>query len=118
MRVFLSLPMTGRSENEVRADIQKMIAYGRDVLGLVDADYIHNYDCPELENKEQYFACAERANTLHLLGNAIKVMGSCNLVLFKGGYGMRNSKGCEIEFYICREYDIPNIDIPDDYWEK
>ncbi len=111
MRVFLSLPMTGKTEEEVRNQIQEMKVFAVEQLGILNAIFVHNYDyIPDITDG-QYYVITNRAKSVNRLGHAIQEMGTCNLVIFAPYWD--ESKGCRLEMNICRSYDIPYIDMPE-----
>lgn len=103
MKVFLSLGMSGKSENEIRRNIDLMKSMGHYIFNnLKDDDdivFIHNAD---------YAAPADRLliknPALYYLGEAIKKMGDADAVLFWVDY--RRYKGCLVEEECARQYNI------------
>ena len=103
MKVFLSLGMSGKSENEIRRNIDLMKSMGHYIFNnLKDDDdivFIHNAD---------YAAPADRLliknPALYYLGEAIKKMGDADAVLFWVDY--RRHKGCLVEEECARQYNI------------
>ena len=92
-KVFISVPMSGRAEINVRNDIKRasetiIKLYGEDV------EIVHNYDC----------VAPEGAGRLWYLGEAIKQLGECDVCYFVKHWEC--SEGCLIEREICKVYLI------------
>lgn len=96
-KIFISVPMTGREEIDVRNDIKKASENIRKLYGE-DFEIIHNYDYKAPENAER----------LWYLGEAIKQLGECDICWFVDGW--RKSNGCTIEYCICRHYGIKFVE--------
>lgn len=92
-RVFISVPMNGREEIDVRNDIKRASENIRKFYSE-NVEIVHNYDCVASENTSR----------LWYLGEAIKQLGECDVCYFVEGW--RNSNGCLIEFNICKLYGI------------
>ena len=94
-RVFLSLGMSGKPEEEVRAKIKRMT---EDLL-LFDKDIevIHNYD----------MRGSEEDGRLYYLGAAIQKMDKVDFMYLEQDW--ENKKGCIIEEHVARLYNIPII---------
>lgn len=113
LRVFCSLPMKDKSEAEIRAAVHAMahwfIAtqttggrfYHPDEILFVDNSGFKP-DVPEIPVK--VISGATRA---YCLGEAIKKMSRCDLVLFSNEW--LKATGCRFEMDICRAYHIPYI---------
>ena len=98
--VFISLPMHGRSVEEIRKrqhDIFNSIAKS----GWVLMDTITD------ENPED-------ASRLWYLGRAIQLLGDADLVVFSDDW--RKAKGCHVEHMACIKYGIAFIDLSDDFY--
>lgn len=106
LRVFISVPMSGRGEGEVAADIEEAKAAFNKFFGL-DFDG----DCVEFVNtfvqEEAPDEC--RKDRIWYLGNSIKILSTCDVVLFaRGAY---RAIGCGIEEHIADSYRIPCVRI-------
>lgn len=93
MKVFISVGMSGREESDVRRDIERASENIRKLYGE-NVEIVHNYDC----------VAPEGSGRLWYLGEAIKQLGDCYACYFCNGW--RNSKGCCIEWYVCRLYGM------------
>lgn len=104
IRVFLSLPMNGRSEDEIQKQISQMILQIRDseLFDNEEIQYIDNRNYKPLELMSE-----AREPRLLYLGQAIKKIGCCDVLAL--GSGWTNARGCRIERAVADEYDIPVI---------
>ena len=105
LRVFISQPMNGRSEEEILEERIKIWRYINEInpykktwrLRLIDS-----YTKPVLNAK-----WPEKAKRLWCLGNSIQRMGFADLVVFAEGY--KTAAGCIVEFDAAINYEIPII---------
>lgn len=107
-RVFLSLPMNGRTNEEIWQQIKNMkYAYGKHYSeqgNIADEiEFVHNM---LTEPEEELFDLIDGVKTKPLLylGSAITKMSQCDEVLF--GAGWEWARGCRIEAKVAREYGI------------
>ena len=104
IRVFLSLPMSGFTDEEIQENINKMksIIMLKNPFGEVEIEFVDNFSCEPVDSKD-----AVTPNLLYL-GEAIKKMATCNAAVFHPDWAI--ARGCGIEMYTCKEYGIPS------YW--
>jgi hypothetical protein len=95
MKVFISLPMGGRTQSEVMRDIDRLKHSVSTYYP--DAEFLHG------------FMAEEGANPLEFLGEAIKILSQADAVVFSPGYYA--ARGCRIEHRCCEYYGIPVIDL-------
>lgn len=99
IKVFLSLPMHGYNTREVTEMLAKMENAVRKIYSSVNPDkleFVTNYYfSPEKEIRHMRPYC---------LGEAIKKMADCYLVVFHPDY--RQANGCWIEYEVCNRYHI------------
>ena len=100
MKVFISVGMHHRPEEDVRKDIERATLDIIQRFGT-DVEIIHNYDCPKPAVHDR----------LYYLGEAIKRLGRCDFCYIVGDWYMY--KGCVIEKTVCDVYKIPMIFAPD-----
>lgn len=94
MRIFLSQPMNGLSDDEiirVRKLVQKM---------LTENDELIDSFIPE---------APASITPLWYLGESIKLLGSADVVIFAPGW--ENARGCRIERRCAEEYGIPMLNL-------
>ena len=107
-KVFVSLPMNGRSIDEIREDmndILDMIKSGYAELGedveLIDTVWMDGPG-PDILNECAWY-----------LGRSIQALAEADLAIFHPGW--REARGCIIEHMVCALYNIPYFDISMDY---
>ena len=103
-KIFLSLPMSGRSDEEIMAQIEEMKARfllknpfgkGEEII------FVDN-----LENDIDPSSCIDvKTEPLLYLGEAIRKLAYCDGVYF--GKGWSKARGCLIEMEVCVKYSIP-----------
>lgn len=112
-RVFLSLPLSGRTREEIDADIARMKSLfllnnpfeeGEEII------FIENSGMTEDDIDPTQLSNAVTPNLLYL-GAAIMKMAICDAVVFLEEYGNSMARGCQIEFMVARKYDIPTYKI-------
>ena len=98
MRIFLSLGMRDRDENDMLADIAEATHYAKSLYAesATECEVINAY------NQEE---APEDASRMYYLGRSIQILGSCDQVWFINDW--ENYRGCRAEYEICRLYDIP-----------
>lgn len=104
-KVFLCLPMSGRTEEEILTEIDEMkeasIHYFQDKHPDCEIVYMTNY----VSEAEE-----ESNNPVFLLGRGIMtLMAQCDVCLFSKNW--KDSKGCKIEHDIAEAYDIKILDM-------
>lgn len=98
MKVFISLPMHGRTDKEIQQNLKE----ARSAISLIFPDQeltiLHNYGC----------IAPSHAGRLFYLGSAIQRMDGADAVYFCKGW--EEAKGCKIEHDICELYGIQRIE--------
>ena len=87
MKVFISMPMDGKSNEEISEEIEKLIP----TFGFNTSDFADGR--------------SEGSSPLMGLAHAIEVMDDCDAVWFTPGW--EEARGCKIERIIAEAYDIP-----------
>lgn len=99
MKVFLSLPMHGYSTRHITEMLAKMENAVRKLFITADPD--------EIEFVTN-FCFTPNIDVQHIrpycLGEAIKKMADCTLVVFHPDY--RQANGCYIEYEVCSRYHM------------
>lgn len=103
MNVFVSLPMHGRSEEEVTQEMRRIFGEFRE----------WNDNAKVFLNKDDHYTLIdnyhkdlpEDAPRLVYLGDSIQKMVLADVIIFAPGW--REAKGCRIERLLAQEYDIP-----------
>ena len=103
-RIFLSLPMSGRSDEEIMAQIEEMKAMFllKNPLDKgEEIEFVHN-----LENDINPIRYIDvKTEPLLYLGEAIRKLAYCDAVYFAKGW--KSVRGCIIEWQTCAKYGIP-----------
>lgn len=98
MKVFLSHPMSGLTEEEVIKTRDEALDVLRERFGKVEL----------IDNYYHENAPANAGRIWHL-GTSIRMMEEADVVCFYGDW--KNSPGCIIEHKICELYEIKTIEI-------
>ena len=94
MRIFLSLGMRGRDENDVLKEIAEATHY----IKSVHPDW-------EVVNTYRQEGVPEIVAPTYYLGRSIQILGSCDQVWFLNDW--KNYRGCLVEHEVCKAYGIP-----------
>lgn len=92
MKIFISLPMRGRPDEEIKKEMQH----------VMDTYF---------PNEELIDTVVWSGSRVKCLANSITLMTDADLVVFVPGW--ENAKGCRIEYQICKDYEIPYIILPE-----
>lgn len=98
MRVFISQPMGGLTDEEVLKVRNETIMYLKDsfVFGK-SVEFIDSF----IPNT------TEESNSLYLLGRALEKLAEADVCVFVDGW--KNSRGCKIEHECCVQYNIERV---------
>lgn len=102
MKIFLSLPMSGRTDKEIRDQIDEMehIIIESGVFEGEKIEFIHN-----LDNNIDPSGCLDlKHEPLLYLGEAIRKMAFCDAIAL--GKGWADAHGCLIEYNVARLYGL------------
>ncbi len=105
-RVFISLPMSGISDGEVKRNIDKIqqdVIY-KDYFKGEGIEFVDNM-MSEADIKLLDLVDDVRTKNLLYLGAAITKMATVDAVVFGPGWGL--AKGCGVEFEVAKAYGIP-----------
>lgn len=91
IKVFISQPMSGKSDEEIRAERERVAEAARDWCE------------EEIEVIDSYLPGARDENPLIDLGRCIQLMAEADLVYFARGW--ENARGCRIEYACAEAYD-------------
>ena len=102
MKIFISQPMRGKTEDEIvlaKANAIEQVRRWRDDEPI---EIIESYF-------EDYKPEGKRA-PLKFLAKSLEKMAEADLVVFISGW--REARGCRIEYECARAYDIPRLYLP------
>jgi hypothetical protein len=102
-KLFISQPMKGKTNEEIKAEREKVIASVKGALGE-DVEVIDSFfeDVPH------------DANPLWFLGKSLQLLSTADIAYFAEGW--KDARGCKIEHQCADEYGIPLI--IEDYAEE
>lgn len=108
-KIFLSLPMSGRSDDEIEAQIAEMKAeflLKNPLHGDEEIIFVHNFEKMEaITSTYNSITGMERVTpALFYLGRAINKMAYCDGVYF--GKGWTKARGCMMEYNVALEYGL------------
>lgn len=96
MKVMISQPMAGKTEEQIRKERKKVVEKLERLCWKVE-DTIFTEEAPkECINAPVYY-----------LAKSIESMSKVNAVLFMNGW--QNARGCKIEHEICQQYNKPTM---------
>ena len=94
MKIFISQPMNGRTDEDILAKRESLIALAKEKYGEVEVIDSFTKD-PELEAKGQ----------IAMLGHSIGMMADADLVVFAKDW--TRARGCRVEQQVAKQYEIP-----------
>lgn len=100
MKVFISQPMNGLSESEIRTtrdSCEKAI-----MNNFADVEIIDSYISDRIIRQEDGVSIP-----IQYLGHSILLLAEAQLAVFIDGY--QEARGCQIEYMVCEKYDIPTL---------
>ena len=105
-KLFISLPMAGKSEEEIR---NKMAEYKE------NAEYLMGEELELIDTLIKYVPENVKDPAIWCLGESITLMAEADVVYF--GRGWRSARGCLVEYEAAYRYKILRIeDAP--YWDR
>lgn len=98
LKLFISLPMNGRTDDEIKKDILTIKNWAEDKYG-------------DIEVIDSFFESAPYdASPLWYLAKSIQFLSTADVAVFHSEWLW--SRGCRIEHQCCKEYGIEIIDSP------
>lgn len=99
MKVFISQPIDGRTNEEIKAERELVATEVKNRLG------------EEIEILDSFFENPpEEANPLSILAKSLVYLSAADLAVFVGEW--EKSRGCAIEHDCARRYGIPTMYLP------
>lgn len=102
-KLFISLPMRGRDDDEVRAEM----------LGIkqfIERMYDQEFDLIDTLVEEEPPDGVIQNN--YYLGKSIQMLSMADICVFHPEW--KNSPGCIIEHMVCAMYDIPYVELKEE----
>lgn len=106
MKIFISQPMKGKTEEDILEERKKLIELAEDIVEN-PVDVIDSYfkDAPKTEDNVVI-------DRVCYLGKSIQKLAEADAAVF--GSGWKTTPGCIIEHKVCELYDIPILNYEDD----
>lgn len=104
-KLFISCPMKGRTEENIRASIEKMHKIAEIVIGE-ELEVIQSY----IEDDPPIDACA----AIFYLGRSLQMLSTADYFIGVSSFSFMWN-GCGIESQVARDYGIPSYLIPIEY---
>lgn len=101
MRLFISQPMRGKTDEEIQREREKAVNQARKLLK-------ENEEVEVIDSliKEEAPACAT-ASGLWYLGKSLELLATADLAYFARGW--KEARGCQIEYKCAKEYGVKTI---------
>lgn len=118
-RIFLSVPMRDRTDEQIKFTIEKMKQVLTAMFGCEYIEFVHNLmsedDCKQLIKEATRDNGEVMNKSLVYLGEAIRKMASCDYVaVIRSPFiRIKNYKGCDKEEEIAGTYDLKIIRLDD-----
>ena len=97
-KIFISLPMNGLTEKEVRNELNK-----------IASKFKENYDIIDTFIQEESPHGSSNNSGVWYLGRSIQLLSSADIVVFHKNWN--SARGCVAEHRICELYNIPYIEM-------
>lgn len=97
-KLFISLPMSDRPEEDVLDDLKE-----------IGSKFSENYEVLDNYSQDDDPNGVDRYSGIWYLGNSLKLMRTADLVVFHKDW--RSARGCIIEHRVCELYDKPYIEL-------
>ena len=102
--VFISLPMAGKTEEELKEDIQKAKESYFAVRPEMDPKEVAFISGLDNEEPPEWMEDYDK-QSLWYLGQSIKKLSKCDEAFFYGKWD--KFRGCQIEATVCEKYGVP-----------
>lgn len=98
MKLFISQPMNGKSDEQILAERKDAVVKAHEITG-----------CDSIEIIDSFFQNAPaEAKPLWYLGESIKLLAEADVAYFADGW--REARGCNIEHECAIQYGIDTIE--------
>jgi len=97
MKIFISLPMKGKTEQEILEERKRLIADIKE--RIPEAEIIDSYKL-----LKDYILADDEKNSLKFLGESIKALADADTLFLAKGW--EKARGCRIERLCALEYGI------------
>jgi len=100
MKVFISQPMAARSEENIRAERQRIMEYAGKLFPGEELEEINSYFNADIQSKN---------TPLRLLGMSIELLAEADVAIFAECW--MASRGCIIEHECAKNYGVRIVDL-------
>lgn len=98
-KVFISIPMNGRSREDILAEQQKALYKATEILGE---------PCQMIESCQKDYA---EMKPLECLGHSLILLSTADVAVFAPGWA--KARGCRIENICASEYGLKVLELPE-----
>ena len=102
MNVFISQPMRNRSDEEIKAERQKIMEYVQKFYPNEKAEEINSFFDMDIQSKNV---------PLRMLGMSLELLAEADIAVFVDGWSV--SRRCRIEHDAAKAYGIRILDLED-----
>lgn len=102
MKLFISQRMNGKTNEEIEKERQFLIEYAR--KSMIYMDLVDE----KIEVIDSFFRNSQES-PLFLLGKALELMSTADLVIFSKDWN--KARGCRIEHECAVKYNIPYLEV-------
>ena len=100
MKIFISVPMTGRSNDEIKNHIEMIKKAANRYFVKTEVTFVDNFEC-DFEPER----CVDLKHPrIGYLAESIKKLAYCDGIIFGNGYFF--SSGCHVEYCVAEEYGL------------
>ena len=89
MKVFISMPMNGKTEEQIREEMEQI----KKDFAFSDSEFI-----------DSIIPDADKKSDLECIAEAIKLLDTADAAFFAKGW--ENARGCRVEYAVCCNYGI------------
>lgn len=100
--LFISIPMNGRSSEDIIADQKAIVAKAEEIVGEKVQMIESCLDITVVANREEI-----KHDPVWYLGRSIQLLATADYIYFADGW--ENARGCKLEHTIAKEYGVEII---------
>ena len=102
VQVFISQPMRNRSDEEIRAERNRIMDYARKLYAGEEVVEIQSFFAKDIESKNV---------PMRMLGMSIELLAEADVAIFAVGWA--GARGSVVEHTCCQFYGVKIIDLDD-----
>ena len=100
MKVFISLPMKGKTDDIIKREQSKLFCKSITYFPNERVEFLNSFIDEEAPNQDRHPG-------LWYLGKSLEILAEADFAVF--AHDWKNARGCEIELKACLEYGIPFV---------